>query len=275
LKVGVVAKPGDKSISKILYIVITSLLEHGVEVLLDPIAAGYIQLESVKTFDILKDTPDIVIVVGGDGTLLRTIQLLGDRQPAIMTIRCGRKGFLLDVSPYEIRERIRDLIEGRYFIVRCMRLQAEIIDRGIKTPYALNEVTIVQPEFKVVRLHVLKDDDPIYSMDGDGIIIATPIGSTAYSLSAGGPIVDPEIEAIIITPINPLQLYLRSIIIPSSSKITVSVRSDSPTALLLVDGQYSIRVEPGETISVSKAPAPARIIRFQKVPMYEKVFERR
>lgn len=272
---GIVAKPGDKTISKILYTIITSLMEYNVEVLLDPIAASYIQTKSMNTFDLLKETPDIIIVVGGDGTLLRTVQLLGDRQPAIMTIRYGRRGFLLDVSPYEIKERIRDLVEGKYFIVRYMRLQAEIIDRGVKTPYALNEVAVVQPEFKVVRLHLFKDDEPVYSMDGDGVIIATPVGSTAYSLSAGGPIVDPEVEAMIITPLNPLQLYLRPIIVPPSSKITVSIRSDSPIATLLVDGQYSIRVEPGETIGVTKAPTPARIIRFQKVPVYERVFERR
>lgn len=275
MRVGIVAKPGDKTISKILYTVVSSLIEHDVEVLLDPIAASCIQAKSMNTFDLLRETPDIIIVVGGDGTLLRTVQLLGDRQPAIMTIRYGRRGFLLDVSPYEIKERIRDLVEGRYFIVRYMRLQAEIIDRGVKTPYALNEVAVVQSEFKVVRLHLLKDDEPVYSMDGDGVIIATPVGSTAYSLSAGGPIVDPEVEAIIITPLNPLQLYLRPIIVPPNSKITVGIRSDSPVATLLVDGQYSIRVEPGETINITKAPTPVRIIRFQKVPVYEKVFERR
>lgn len=277
LRIGIVAKPGDKSITKILQIVVSSLLEHGVEVLLDPIASSYVGStgNGIGLLDIHRDTPDIIIVIGGDGTLLRTIQLLGDRQPAIMTIRYGRRGFLLDVSPYEIRERIKDLIEGKFFVVRYMRLQAEIVDRGIRTPYALNEVAMVQPEFKVVRLHLFKDDDPVYSMDGDGIIVATPVGSTAYSLSAGGPIVDPEVEVIVITPINPLQLYLRSIIVPPYSKISISVRSDSPTSLLLVDGQYSVRVEPGETVNITRAPTPARIIRFQRVPIYERVFERR
>lgn len=273
MRIGVVAKPGDKSVSKILFDILETANENGIEILFDPIAASYIG--STNTFDLIRETPDVVIVVGGDGTFLRTVQLLGDRQPAIMTIRLGRRGFLLDVNPYEVSARIRDLLNGNYMIVRYMRLQVRIEGRSIRLPYALNEVALLQPDFKVVRLRVFKDNEPLFSLDGDGIIVATPIGSTAYSLSAGGPIVDPEVQSIIVTPLNPLQLYLRTIVLPSTSTIQVAVRSDSPRSRLLIDGQFSIDVEPREIITISKAPTPVRVIRFQRLPIYERVFERR
>ena len=273
MKIGVVAKPGDKSISKILFEILKASSENGIEVFFDPIAASYIG--SDKIFDLTRETPDVVVVVGGDGTFLRTVQLLGDRQPAIMTIRLGRRGFLLDVNPYEVTARIRDLLDGKYIIVRYMRLQAKIEGKNIKLPYALNEVAFLQPDFKVVRLRVFKDGEPLFSLDGDGIIVATPIGSTAYSLSAGGPIVDPEVQSIIVTPLNPLQLYLRTIILPPTAIVQVAIRSDSPRARLLIDGQYSIDIDPGEIVTITKAPTPVRVIRFQRLPIYERVFERR
>ena len=273
MKIGVVAKPGDKSISKILFEILKAASENGIEVFFDPIAASYIG--SDKIFDLTRETPDVVVVVGGDGTFLRTVQLLGDRQPAIMTIRLGRRGFLLDVNPYEVTARIRDLLDGKYMIVRYMRLQAKIEGRNTRLPYALNEVAFLQPDFKVVRLRVFKDGEPLFSLDGDGIIVATPIGSTAYSLSAGGPIVDPEVQSIIVTPLNPLQLYLRTIILPPTAIVQVAIRSDSPRARLLIDGQYSIDIDPGEIVTITKAPTPVRVIRFQRLPIYERVFERR
>ncbi len=273
MRIGVVAKPGDKSIAKILFEILKTANENGIEVLFDSIAASYIG--STNIFDLTRETPDVVIVVGGDGTFLRTVQLLGDRQPAIMTIRLGRRGFLLDVNPYEVSARIRDLLDGKYMIVRYMRLQVRIEGKNVKLPYALNEAAFLQPDFKVVRLRVFKDNEPLFSVDGDGIIVATPIGSTAYSLSAGGPIVDPEVQSIIITPLNPLQLYLRSIVLSPSSIIQVAIRSDSPHSKLLIDGQYSVDVKPGEIVTISRAQTPVRVIRFQRLPIYERVFERR
>ncbi len=224
------------------------------------------------------ETPgvDIVAVIGGDGTLLRVLHMLGDPRIPIMAIRMGRRGYLLDVTPIEISDRIEDLTKGRYRIVEYMRLS--IRDNETIYPPALNEVAVVSTGMgrsKVIRLKIYKDDKPLYFMEGDGIIVATPIGSTAYSMAAGGPILDHNLKGFVITPLAPVQTWLRPIVVDANSKIRVLIAEDSPEAYAIIDGQFSVKLQPGRSLVVERHPDPARVIRFHDIDnAYERLFMR-
>jgi len=274
VKIGLVIKKGSREATTIAH----DLAEYGEKELgLDIYVESDVvdEVKWHKKFRLSTDVVDYVIVIGGDGTLLRTLHRMGDHVIPVMTIRVGRRGFLLDVAPFEARSRLRDLVEGRYYLRKCLRLQALL--KGIKPPPALNEVAVLnwaELRSKVIRLAVYKDSQFIYNAYGDGLIIAPPTGSTAYSLSAGGPILDPDLDGYVITPLAPVQLHVRPIVVPSKSKIRILLRSDSAPAMCLIDGQYNITVDPGEEIIITSADKPALLVRFTEFEFYERVFAR-
>ncbi len=228
-----------------------------------------------KYFTLGKDDLDMIIVVGGDGTVLNTLHLLGDKAIPVATIRYGRRGFLCDVAPFEYTDMIDRIVNGRYRIVKYMRLKA--VWRGTTLPYALNEYAVVtsgSARTKVARVHVWRDSDEIYYIVGDGVIVAPPIGSTAYSLAAGGPVVEPTMKAIIITPLAPITFCCRPVVLPPECRVRVVVSRDSPPLEVISDGNYSITASPSEEIVISEAPTPALFARFYVGDYYARLFER-
>jgi len=238
--------------------------------------AEAIRRYSTGVFTLERPEVDVIAVVGGDGTLLRVLHMLGDPRIPIMAIRMGRRGYLLDVTPIEIPERVEDLARGRYRVVEYMRLSMK--SSGVAAPPALNEVAVVSTgtgRSKVIRLKIYKDDKHLYFMEGDGVIVATPIGSTAYSMAAGGPILDHSLKGFVITPLAPVQTWLRPIVVDMDSRIKIAVAEDSQEAYAIVDGQFSVKIEPGGSIIVERHPHPARIIRFHDIDnAYDRIFMR-
>ncbi|MCS7099366.1 MAG: NAD(+)/NADH kinase [Sulfolobales archaeon] len=224
---------------------------------------------------------DVVAVVGGDGTVLRTTHLLKDSDTPVLTVRYGKRGFLADVPPHDYTLAIDRLLSGRYVLHEYMRLLVQVEGVG-GIPYALNDAALVtSSEFrgKVSRLRVMKYyygsvPERVLGVVGDGVIVATPVGSTAYSLAAGGPIVDPLMRAIIITPLAPISLCSKPVVLPDDAKILVEVRRDSHPVELYVDGVLISRLEPGAALAASRAPKPARVIRFFAEDYFSRVFER-
>ena len=228
-----------------------------------------------RKFTLGKDDMDLIVAVGGDGTVLSTLHLLGDKAIPIATIRYGRRGFLCDVAPFEYTDMIDRISSGRYKIVKYMRLKATW--RGTTLPYALNEYAVVtssEARTKVSRVHVWKDSEEIYYLVGDGVIIAPPIGSTAYSLAAGGPVVEPTMRAIIVTPLAPITFCCRPVVLPPSSTVRVIASRDSPSLEVISDGNYSVTIRPGEEITITEAPTPALFARFYMGDYYVRLFER-
>ncbi len=228
-----------------------------------------------KRFAVAKDHVDVIVIVGGDGTVLGTLQLLGDSITPLITVRYGKRGFLCDVPPFEYKVMIERLVQGKYRVHEYMRLKAVV--NGKPLPYALNEYAIVtngEARSKVGRLHVMKNGEEVFSIVGDGLIVASPVGSTAYSLAAGGPVVDPLMEAIIVTPLAPATLCSRPVVLPSSSTVEITVRSDSPPLELMADGQYKHPLKPGDKVRIWKSPKPAMFLRFFEADFYVKLFSR-
>ena len=271
--IGLVVKPNSMLAEETARRVVEALEKNGLGVLVEEKSAGYEFLKRYPKFNLEDNPPKWIIVVGGDGTLLRTFQSLCRSDVVVMGVRAGRRGFLLDVEPYEIEDRIRDFIEGKYRIYRYTRLNVRAGSK--KLPCTLNDAVVIGKMAKVIRLNVFRDGERIYSIDGDGLIVSTTVGSTAYNLSAGGPIIDPGLDAVSLVPMNPVQIQLRPVVLPASSKIRIELRPASNEAWLILDGQYTMDVYEGDIIDIEKSPTPAVMARFKWWEnYYERVFAR-
>lgn len=252
--------------------VVKVLESHGVKVLVEE-SVNYESFSRYPRFSLSDYVPDRLIVVGGDGTLLRTLLRLQRETPIIMGVRAGKRGFLLDVERYEVEDRVRDFIRGEYRVFTYPRFT--VYANGERIACILNDVAVVSKMAKLVRVTVSIDGYPAMRIDGDGVVIATTIGSTAYSLSAGGPIVDPRLDVLVVTPLNPVQLHLRPIVIPSSSRVEVSVTPQSNEAYLNLDGQIVKELHPGSLVTVTRCESGVKIARFRWWEnFYERVYTR-
>ncbi|MEM4695346.1 MAG: NAD(+)/NADH kinase [Ignisphaera sp.] len=271
--IGLTAKKGGG----IPYEIAKEILKYcetlGIEVLVDKDIAK--DLEWSKTFSLGVENIDFLIVVGGDGTLLRTIHKLGSMRIPIVTIKAGRRGFLFDVDPPEVRNRLRDLVEGRYTIHEYMMLKIAI--DGVeqkRIPYAVNDVVVAVSRYlgsRVISLEVRVDGDILYRFDGDGAIVATPLGSSAYTFSAGGPVVDVNVEAITITPLAPLQPNARPVVLSANRVLDIENVSESDTATCIVDGDTVAELPPRGRVTISRAEFRVKFVRFKRFETYRRV----
>jgi NAD+ kinase len=218
---------------------------------------------------------DGLVTLGGDGTLLRGARFLDGRDVPILGVNLGRLGFLTSCQSGDFDAALRNLASGDYVAQPRMALSARAIDpagQARKQWRALNDFVLHKGGFaRVVRLNVFVDDESIGTYAADGIVICTPTGSTAYSLSAGGPVVVPTLESIVITPISPHTLAVRSLVIPADAEVTIEAE-DSPTELLVtVDGQVGTSFVNGEKLKVRKADNPVRIVRFPGATFFERM----
>jgi len=276
LKVGVVAKLGDAKALSLTKDVVNYGTSLGIEMFIDERLSSIINWHN--TFVVGRDHLDYLIIIGGDGTLLNTLHMLGDKLLPLITIRAGRKGFLYDVPPEECRNVLNRLLRGDYRVKEYMRLEA-LIDNN-KLPYALNEYVITTSGLfrsKVADFKVFKAlsgySELILNISSDGLIIASPIGSTAYNLSVGGPIVDPDLEAIIITPLASLTLIARPLILPPNIEVHIEVAQGSSDADIIADGRYVARLPAGGMVKIRRAPQRVKFIRFFE-DTYAKLLQR-
>ncbi|MFP3319259.1 MAG: NAD(+)/NADH kinase [Acidilobus sp.] len=273
--VGLVVRPSSDVAERIALEVIQRVKEAGWEPLIEVESAEAYpgRLGGLRTFSLDRDPPDRVIVIGGDGTLLRAAIKAGDNDVVFMAVRAGKRGFLLDVDETELGKRIPEFLRGEFEIVEHQRIRAEV--EGAVTPCALNDIVVFTAEGQMVRLDVMTRGERVMGLDGDGLVISTTTGSTAYSLNAGGPIIDPRLDVIVLTPLNPVQLYLRPVVMSRSERLTIRLREDSGVAYLVIDGQVKHPLRPGALVSVGPCPRPLRVARFNWwANYYERLFAR-
>jgi NAD+ kinase len=209
---------------------------------------------------------DVLISLGGDGTMLRGARAVGGRQIPLLGLNMGRLGFLTGAPANELPDALRRLASGEYTVETRMQIEARLVDHvGIdRAAYlALNDVVVHKAGLaRLVALRVSADGQPIGTYAADGIIIATPTGSTAYSLSAGGPVVVPTLETLILTPVSAHTLAIRPVILPATAEVVVQV-DDSPENLLVtVDGQAGASFGPGDRLLVRRAATGIQVVRF-------------
>ena len=249
------------------------LKSHGANLLFEQEFATEIQqsgMLDISAFGTFCDitSADIAISLGGDGTLLSTANRIGNRQIPILGINLGRLGFLTDVQAHEL-DNLDDIIfNKKYKVDDRMVLRAEI-KSSLLTPnsslveYSLNEIAVLKQDLSsMISIDVSLNDEPLHTYQADGLLVSTPTGSTAYSLSVGGPIMMPENHNLIIAPVASHSLNVRPLIIPDNWKIDLKVSSRSHSYLASIDGR-SITMPDTATISISKADYTVRIIRLE------------
>lgn len=216
---------------------------------------------------------DLVIVLGGDGTLLNVARHAAFQGVPILGINLGRLGFLVELEKENLERFFQKLFNGEYTIDHRMMIEASLI-RGsmtIDTFVALNDIGITRGALsRITNLKVFVDDQFVDFYPADGIVMSTPTGSTAYSLSAGGPIVDPNMSLILITPICPHTLHSRSIIVPDNKIISVHIEDVyHHDAVITVDGQQGYKLQPKDIINIKKAPCTAKLVRISNRSFYD------
>lgn len=205
-----------------------------------------------------------VVVLGGDGTLLSVTRLLRDLSVPVLGVNIGGMGFLTEVSVEERYHFLEDILANRFQVEERMRLQAVIGRAGQKAPgiTVLNDVVINKAALaRIVDLEVTIDGLYLTTYRADGLIVATPTGSTAYNLSAGGPIVYPTATAIVLTPICSFTLTNRSIILPGNATVDIQVSQKATDVTLTCDGQVGWQLLPGDRVSIEKAPHPLHLVK--------------
>lgn len=212
------------------------------------------------------DGIDALLTLGGDGTLLRGARLIQGLDVPILGVNMGRLGFLTCCPADHLAHSLMRFARGDYTVESRMLLRAAVIavDRKERDGWlALNDVVIHKGGFaRVVSLRVAVDDELIASYAADGVVISTPTGSTAYSLSAGGPVVVPTLETLIVTPVSPHTLAIRPVVLPASARVTVQVEGGPEELMITVDGQVGTTFGAGETLSVGRAGDAIKIVRF-------------
>ncbi len=220
--------------------------------------------------DVTVDHPsapvDLVVVVGGDGTMLRATRRAVAADATVIGVNLGQLGYLAEVEPGAWEEALTAYFSGEHQIAERMLVAGAVHRVGISDPLvlplALNEVVVEKESLgRTVRLGVSIDGRFFTSYVADGLILATPTGSTAYSLSARGPIVDPTHRAMLLTPVSPHSLFDRALVLDPASEVEVVVLGDRPAAVS-VDGDEICVLEPGTRVVVSTAPTPARLLTF-------------
>ncbi|MEO0077485.1 MAG: NAD(+)/NADH kinase [candidate division WOR-3 bacterium] len=213
---------------------------------------------STVTVQQLVRRADLIVAIGGDGTLLQAARLVGPREVPIMGVNVGGLGFLTEFGLEEAREGISQFHHGHHVEERRMLLTCRC---GRRTSYALNDCAMnMNPSGRVIEVAVRSDRLFVNRFVGDGIVVATPTGSTAYSLAAGGPVVHPTMQAILLTPLCPHALAARPIVLPGDAKVRLELTPSSEASILSLDGQIRWPVKPGTTVHISRARFCIRLV---------------
>jgi NAD+ kinase len=212
------------------------------------------------------DEIDALLTLGGDGTLLRGARMLEGHEVPILGVNMGRLGFLTCCPAEQLETSLMRFARGDYTVENRMLLRACVIaaDRRERNSWlALNDVVVHKGGFaRVVALRVAVDDELIASYAADGVVISTPTGSTAYSLSAGGPVVVPTLDTLLVTPVSAHTLAIRPVVLAATSRVTVQSEGAPEELMITIDGQVGTTFLAGETLSVSRAPKSVKVVRF-------------
>lgn len=268
MRLGVVGHRGYDDLPPLIESLRTLSPALGISLALEPALA-----EMASDLPVMDDpgNVDALLTLGGDGTLLRAARLLAGRQVPIFGVNVGRLGFLTACSRDNLEEALRRFVAGDYVSDARMALEATVTEDGAQEQiwYALNDVVVKQGgKARVVRLHVEVNGEEIAQFAADGIVISTPTGSTAYSLSAGGPVVDPALESIILAPISAHSLSIRPLLLPPTAEVVVRVEDNDADQLVTIDGQVGSSFGSRQRLTVRRARRVVLLVRFPEMTFF-------
>ncbi len=271
MRIGVVARfDVDKSV-ELAGKIVEFLIKKDVETLIDSNLSSKLNKYQNIASDLVDMDVDMVVAVGGDGTVLRTQGIINLKKIPLFGINMGAVGFLTEIDPDETFTALEQVLEGNYFVEKRTQLQ---VWHNKELHKALNEVVLMtQKPAKMLHIEISVDEEVVEELRADGLIVATPSGSTAYSMSAGGPIVDPRVGAFIIVPICPFKLGARPTVVPNDSVIKVKFLREGKKAVAVIDGQFEEEINYMDEIVFKKADNYAYFVRLTK-NFYRRVREK-
>jgi NAD+ kinase len=257
--VGIVLRPSTPELKSLFYEVKRNFENHGAEIAVEAVSAGMIGVLG-QDFDTLCVRSDLLVCIGGDGTLISLARRSYAWHKPILGINAGTLGFLADINPTEIESFIDKLYRGEFRIDERMMIEAVLEEEGeMRELYSFNDIVISRPSIsKMVKVDAYIDEKWFNTYYGDGLIVSTPTGSTAYNLAAGGPVTFPLTDAFIMTPICPHSLTQRPLVIPADFEIELKVPQKE--SLVIVDGQEQYEFGPAARLLIRKAPVGARLV---------------
>jgi NAD+ kinase len=216
---------------------------------------------------------EMLIVLGGDGTLLQAARHLAHTEIPILGVNLGRLGFLTEIGIEDVKEALNKVAAGAYDLERRMMLKTVIEEPGCAPVWcenALNDVVLTHADIaRIIHIEAMANDELVGTYPADGMLVSTPTGSTAYSLSAGGPVIDPELRCLLLTPVCAHTLSARPIVLSANDRIQMRVTKGNERCLLTVDGQRTYPVTAGALVCVCVADRDAVFIRFEKRNFFE------
>lgn len=262
-RVAIVAKAHAKEAKRIVTDLVAWLDDHSVESSLESTLAAKVGSESSFSLDKLPKDVDMFIVLGGDGTLLSVARAMRSRQIPILGVNLGSLGFLTDVALKDLYETLHTIVDGNVDFAARTLLKATLERKGetVSTERVLNDVVITKGAIaRIIEIAVDVDEQFVAVVRADGLIVSTPTGSTAYSLAAGGPIVHPALDAMILTPICPHTLTYRPVVIPDRATARLTLRGDPGEVYATFDGQVSEPMRTGDVIHVQKSRNAVKLV---------------
>ena len=265
-RIGIVAKTDRPEAKSVVPELVEWLTGRGLHVVLEKETAALCPRTSTSARK--ADLPaqvDLLIVLGGDGTLLSMARLVGDLSVPILGVNLGGLGFLTATTLDELFPALETLLDGRMMVDERMMLLARVLRQGeqLSEYVALNDVVITKSAMsRIINLAVSVEGEAATDYRADGLIVSTPTGSTAYCLSAGGPIVYPTMDAMVLTPICSHALTNRPIVIPASLRVEVTLLTENQDVMLTLDGQVGFALKERDTVEIRRATPRIRLVRF-------------
>ena len=259
--VGIVARTDRKDALQLAKKLVAHLTAKKVTVSLEPELAESIK-ESALAIPLGKMRPNMLITIGGDGTILRTCLGIPKPEPPILAVDIGVRGFLTEVKPSKAIRAVDNCLQGKFKLEQCVKLASRV--EGKRLPDALNEA-LISPDAPVKLLYakIWVDKTPVAQCVADAVMVASQVGSTGYSLTAGGPVLDPRMDAFVLTPICPLAVF-HPMVFPATSTVTIEVNKPQKT-FVVVDGQHREALETeNPVLTISKSEHQTTFIRFRK-----------
>lgn len=266
--VAIISKPGRPELSAFLPPLHQWLLDRGHTVIMDRETAEYFSASEVMDRSELGSrSPDFALVLGGDGTLLSAARAVASSGTLILGVNLGTLGFLTELQFADLYPALETIEKGLYMVDSRAMLTCSLLRGGetVAKHLALNDVVVSKSAIsRLNHFELFVDMEFVSSYKADGLIVATPTGSTAYSLGAGGPILKPDLDGFVITPVSPHGLTHRPVVVRDSVEIEIQVKTGQEEAYLSLDGQVGMPVRDGDTVRCVKAEHPAKLLRFRK-----------
>jgi NAD+ kinase len=266
--VAIISKPGRPELSGFLPSLHQWLSQRGYKVMIDQESAQYFSAaDVVSRSELGARSPDLALVLGGDGTLLSAARAVCRSGTLILAVNLGTLGFLTELALADLYPALEAIEKGQYMVDSRAMLSCSLVRGGgaVATHIALNDVVVSKSAISRLNyFELFVDKEFVSSYKADALIVATPTGSTAYSLGAGGPILKPDVNAFVITPVSPHGLTHRPVVVRDSVEIEIQVKTGEEEAYLSLDGQVGMPINDGDAVRCVKAEHPAKLLRFKK-----------